>query len=74
MGKKNADGMANSVDPDQTAILGAVWSGSTLFAQTCLSENVGISRYAPLKKSEWNLVSKIWARGVKLGQLTGVYE
>ena len=30
--------MANSVDPDQTAPLGAVWSGSTLFAQTCLSE------------------------------------
>ena len=28
---KDADGMANSVDPDQTAPLGAVWSGSTLF-------------------------------------------
>ena len=24
--------MANSVDPDQTAPSGAVWSGSTLFA------------------------------------------
>ena len=24
--------MANSMDPDQTAPLGAVWSGSTLFA------------------------------------------
>ena len=34
MGPKDADGMANSVDPDR----GAVWSGSTLFAQTCLSE------------------------------------
>ena len=33
MGPKDADGMANSVDPDQT--------GSTLFAQTCLSENLG---------------------------------
>ena len=31
-----ADGMANSVDPDQTAPLGAVWSGSALFSQTCL--------------------------------------
>ena len=30
-----------SVDPDQTAPLGAVWSGSALFAQTCLSENLG---------------------------------
>ena len=33
------DGMANSVDPDQTASLGvgAVWSGSTLFAHAYLS-------------------------------------
>ena len=30
--------MANSVDPDQTAPLGAVWSGSTLFAQPFFSE------------------------------------
>ena len=33
--------MANSVDPDQTAPLGAVWFGSELFAQTCLSEKLG---------------------------------
>ena len=33
--------MPNSVDPDQTAPLGAVWSGSALFAQTYLSENLG---------------------------------
>ena len=33
MGPKDADGMANSVGPDQTAPLGAVWSGSTLFAK-----------------------------------------
>ena len=32
MSPNNADGMANSVDPDQTAPLGAVWSGSALFA------------------------------------------
>ena len=38
---KGADGMANSVDPDQTAPLGAVWSGSALFAKTYLSENLG---------------------------------
>ena len=36
----NADEMANSEDPDQTAPLGAVWSGSALFAQTYLSENL----------------------------------
>ena len=41
MRPNNADGMANSVDPDQTAPLGAVWFGSTQFAQTCLSENLG---------------------------------
>ena len=37
---KDTDGIANSVDPDQTAPLGAVWSGSALFAQACLSENL----------------------------------
>ena len=41
MHPKDPDGMANSVDPDKTAPLGAVWSGSILFAQTCLSENLG---------------------------------
>ena len=37
----DADRMANSADPDQTAPLGAVWSGSALFAQAYLSENLG---------------------------------
>ena len=37
----DAYGMANSVDLDQTASLGAVWSGSALFAQAYLSENLG---------------------------------
>ena len=40
MSLKDTDGMANSVDPDQTARLGAVWSGSTLFAQPYLFENL----------------------------------
>ena len=44
MSPNDADGMANSVDPDQTAPLGAVWSGSTLFAQAYLSENLGLLR------------------------------
>ena len=41
MHPKDADRMANSVDIDQmaTAPLGAVWSGSTLFAHVCLPEN-----------------------------------
>ena len=37
MRPKDADRIANSVDPDQTAL---VWSGSTLFAQAYLSENL----------------------------------
>ena len=41
MHPKDAKGIASSVDPDQTAPVGAVWSGSALFAQTCLSENLG---------------------------------
>ena len=32
MGLKDVDRIANSVDPDQTAPVGAVGSGSTLFA------------------------------------------
>ena len=39
MHPKGADGMVNSVGPDQTGPLEAVWSGSALFAQTYLSEN-----------------------------------
>ena len=47
MHPKDAEAIANSLDPDQTAPLGAtsplgaVWSGSALFTQTCLSENLG---------------------------------
>ena len=44
MSPNDADGMANSVDPDQTAPLGAVWSGSALFAQAYLSEDLGSLR------------------------------
>ena len=38
---KCTDEIANSVDPDQTAPKGAVWSGSTLFTQASLSEYLG---------------------------------
>ena len=46
MNPNDAEGVANSVDPDQTAPLGAVWSGSALFAQAYLSENLGSLRYS----------------------------
>ena len=39
MGPKEANRMAHS----------AVWSGSTLFAQTYLSENLGLLRYGVKK-------------------------
>ena len=38
--------MVNNADPDQTpAPLGAVWSGTALFAKTCLSEILGSLQY-----------------------------
>ena len=40
MSPNDADGMASSVDSDQTAR-----SGSALFAQAYLSENLGLLRY-----------------------------
>ena len=42
--KKDANGIASSEEPDQTAPPGAVCSGSALFAQTYLSENLGSLR------------------------------
>ena len=42
--QNGAKGIANSEDPDQTAPLGAVWSGSALFAQAYVSENLGSLR------------------------------
>ena len=50
MSPNNADGMANSVEPDQTAPLGAVWSGSALFAQAYLSKNLGSLRYINMSR------------------------
>ena len=45
MHPKDADGMTNSVDPDQTASLEAVWSWSALFAETYLSQYIEFIRY-----------------------------
>ena len=53
MHPKDADRMANSADPDLTAP-GAVWSVSTLFAQTCLSEKFGTLRYFFMDVSGWH--------------------
>ena len=45
MHPKDADGMANSVDPDQTTSSEAVWSWSALFAETYLSQYIEFVRY-----------------------------
>ena len=45
MHPKDADGMANSIDPDQTASSEAVWSCSALFAETYLSQYIEFVRY-----------------------------
>ena len=45
MHPKDADGMANSVDPDQTASSEAVWSWSAMFAETYLSQYIEFVRY-----------------------------
>ena len=45
MHSKEADAMANSVDPDQTASSEAVWSWSALFAETYLSQYIEFLRY-----------------------------
>ena len=63
MSPNDAEGMANSVDPDQTTPLGAVWSGSALFAQACLSKNLGSLRYCPLPN-----------RPGEIGRLPGALE
>ena len=44
MHPKDADGMANSADPDQTAPSSSlIWV--SLFVETCLAENLGSLRY-----------------------------
>ena len=63
MSPNDADGMANSVDPDQTAPLGAVWSGSALFVQAYLSENLGSLRYALLYQF-FAQITMVWSKNV----------
>ena len=64
MHPKDAEGIANSVDPDQTAPLGAVWSGSALFAQACRSENLGSLRYDTIVQDSYILkaLHSVWNR------------
>ena len=52
MHPKDADGTANSVDPDQTASSEAVWSWSALFAETYLSQYIEFVRYV-IRFRQW---------------------
>ena len=74
MSPNSADGMANSVDPDQTAPL--IWvctvcpgiSGSALFAQAYLSENLGSLRYLHTRGVQLDLNfqayhKELWSKG-----------
>ena len=63
MHPKDDDGMANSVDPDQTASEEeAVWSWSALFAETYLSQYIEFVRYHGDRRlimkgcEQWNFV------------------
>ena len=68
MSPNDADGMANSEDSDQTAPpVGAVWSGSALFAQIYLSENLGSLWYPDQSDLDLHCLPRpIWK---KLGSL-----
>ena len=63
MHPKEADAMANSEDPDQTASSEAVWSWSALFAETYLSQYIEFLRYAMftlnIQKLCWLLLHKM---------------
>ena len=52
--------MANSVDPDQTAPIGAVWSESTLFA-SILNTSVMLGNYLQQTTSEDNIFRCIFS-------------
>ena len=56
MHPKDADGMANSVDTDQTASSEAVRSWSALFAETYLSQYIEFVRYPQSQLQQYFLL------------------
>ena len=59
--------MANSVDPDQTAPSGAVWSGSALFACVILSETLVFEFLGHLPYLSYlNREYRKWGEGIQL--------
>ena len=66
--------MANSVDPDQTAPIGAVCSGSTLFP-SILNLSVMLGNYLrQMTFSDaffsWRFKGKCWLSGLELNTMT----
>ena len=57
--------MANSVDPDQTAPKGAVWSGSTLFA-SILNLSVMLGNYLQRTTSSDDIFRCIFFLGASI--------
>ena len=55
--------MADSVDPDQTAPIGAVCSGSTLFATSILNLSVMLGNYLQQTTSADNIFRCIYFLG-----------
>ena len=60
--QKDAEEMANKADHDQMYPSEAIWSGSTLFAQTCVSKTSGSSQ----KVIKWKLYNAINSKPWKL--------
>ena len=56
MHPKDTDGMTNSVDPDQTASSEAVWSWSSLFAETYLSQYIEFVRYIKFEEKTLHIL------------------
>ena len=71
MHPKDAERIVNSVDPDQTATQGAVWSGSALFAKIYLSENLGSLQY-PKRWLPWSTLLSLCL--IFRSVLTSLYE
>ena len=71
MHPKDADGMANSTDPNQTASSEAVWSWSALLAETYLSQYIEFVWYPgwlelPFTGTNFHASTPVWATEVLL--------
>ena len=68
--------MANSVDPDQTAPSGAVWSGSALFAYVILSETLVLEFLGHLPYLRVGILAQLYLIHIykESSNFIGIYE